>query len=174
MNGIKYSTYPYRKWITYFLLICGVIFIVAALLFIGYKIGSQNEEKPPQIEYKTDTLIVVKRDTVKVVKKVKEYRYDTVVVDNSVYIRDSLQHYIDSTDTYKIDIEAVRLDNYKLDVYRSDSLMHITDSVFIYKEKKDSWWKNRFVVTAGVGAGYGLINKNFDCYVGVGVGIRLW
>ena len=52
--------------------------------------------------------------------------------------------------------------------------MHITDSVFIYKEKKDSWWKNRFVVTVGVGAGYGLINKSFDCYVGVGVGIRLW
>ena len=136
----------WKKVLRYFLLICGVIFSSAALLFIGYKIGSQNEEKPPQIECKTDTLIVVKRDTVKVVKKVREYRYDTVVVDNSVYVRDSLQHYTDSTDTYKIDIEAVRLDNYKLDVYRNDSMMHITDSVFIKREKKDSWWKNRFVI----------------------------
>lgn len=158
----------------YFISICGVILIVTALLSIGYKIGSQNEEKTPQIEYKTDTLVVVKRDTIKVVKKVKEFRYDTVVVNNTVYIKDTLQHYTDSTDMYKIDIEAVRLDNYRLDIYRSDSLVHITDSVFIYKENKDSWWKNRFVVTAGIGVGYGLINKNFDCYVGVGVGIRLW
>lgn len=144
------------------------------MLSIGYKISSQNEEKPPQIKFITDTLVVVKRDTVKVVKKVKEFRYDTVFIDNSVYIRDSLQHYIDSTDVYKIDIEAVRLNNYRLDIYKSDSLVHITDSVFVCEEKKDSWWKNRFVVTAGVGAGYGLFNKNFDCYVGIGVGIRLW
>ena len=164
----------WKKVLRYFLSICSVVLISAALLSIGYKISSQNEEKPTQIKFITDTLVVVKRDTVRVVKKVKEIRLDTVVVNNVVYVKDTLRHYIDSTDIYKIDIEAVKLDNYKLDVYRSDSLIHITDSVFIYQEKKDSWWKNRFVVTAGVGTGYGLINKNFDCYVGVGVGIRLW
>ena len=41
-------------------------------------------------------------------------------------------------------------------------------------KEKESFWHNRFVVTAGVYAGYGLLNHQPDVYVGLGFGVRLY
>lgn len=133
----------------------------------------------PQIEYKNvtkyDTTYVHTIDTITVTKSDIVYK-NTIVLD-TVYLRDTVmlfeqKTYSDSISTIYISGINPELDSIE---YRLPK-----DTVHIYTEKiqtvkeKESFWHNRFVVTAGAFAGYGLLTKKPDIYVGVGVGVRLY
>ena len=133
----------------------------------------------PQVEYETvtkyDTTYVHTIDTVTVTKNDIVYK-NTIVLD-TVYLRDTIKLveqkiYKDTLSTiffHGIDCEIDSIE-YRIP---TDTVKFTIDNT-VYVQPKDNFWKNRFCITAGIYAGYGLITKKPDIYVGVGVGVRLY
>lgn len=94
------------------------------------------------------------------------YHYDTVVVNDKVYIKDTLYDYYFEQDDYTLNVSAVRLDKYKLDIHLRDTVR--INTIMHQPVKKERW---SIGITGGVG--YGLINKKPDAYVGVGITYKL-
>lgn len=144
----------------------GVLFFVIGRCFKGTDI-----ETIVQTDTIVETDTVVDIDTVIYWRTEFEdkYIYDTIVRNDTVYIKDEPQLYKDSTDRYQIEINAVKLYDYNLTVFDRDSMFYTKEIVI--QEKKEKKWKLEFCWSAGFGVHYGLINKNFDVgpYVGFGV-----
>lgn len=157
------------KITTYILAIFSVIFFA---LTIYYK-------NTPQVKYETvtqnDTIVIKSIDTITVTKKDIIYK-ETLVLD-TIYIRDTAliveqKVFEDSISTIYISGVNPELDSIE---YRlpKDTVQIFTEKIQTVKEK-DSFWKNRFVVSAGVFAGYGLVHRQPDIFVGVGCAVRLY
>ena len=129
--------------------------------------------RPPMIKetrtevIKRDTIVNIKKDfdTVFVSQtKYKDiYHYDTIHKENKVYIHDTLHNYAFKEKDYDLDINAVRLDNYKLDIHTKDTIKY-TETVYqtIYKPRK-----NHFTLGLSVGYGYGVKSKDIQPFVGI-------
>lgn len=131
---------------------------------------------------------VVKKDTVVTFKKDFDtvfvcetkyndiYHYDTIHVTNKitnvekVYIQDSIKNYTFNEKDYDLNINAVKLDNYKLDIHAKDTVKY-TETVYqtINKPKKN--W-----ITIGVNAGYGFgfKTKQLEPFIGLGINFNLF
>ena len=126
---------------------------------------------PPQIERIVVRDTIIQTDTISYTKIVKQdkYHYDTIMIRDTVYIADIPQNYTDSCEDYKIDINAVKLYDYSLDIYRVDTFIKEIEKV-PQIERKGGWcWS----VNAGlqVGYGIGITNRQFEPFVGVGLNI---
>lgn len=136
--------------------------------------------RPPMIKetmtevIKRDTIINIKKDfdTVFVSKtKYKDiYHYDTIHHNNIVYVKDTIHNYAFKEKDYDLDINAVRLDNYKLDIHTKDTIKY-TETVYntIYKPKK-----NKIAIGVQGGYGYGFKSKQLEPYIGLGININLF
>ena len=114
--------------------------------------------------YSTDTVFA---DKIKYKNKIV---YDTIVKDNTVYVKDSAVVHRDSTENYTIDISAVKLDWYKLDITHKDTVTYIqTVNNTIYKPKK-----NKIAIGVQGGYGYGFKSKQLEPYIGLGININLF
>ena len=114
--------------------------------------------------YSTDTVFA---DKIKYKNKIV---YDTIVKDNIVYVKDSAVVHRDSTENYTIDISAVKLDWYKLDITHKDTVTYIqTVNNTIYKPKK-----NKIAIGVQGGYGYGFKSKQLEPYIGLGININLF
>ena len=136
-------------------------------------------------EIKTE---VVKKDTVVTFKKDFDtvyitqtkyndiYHYDTIHVKDQitnvekVYIHDSIKNYSFNEKDYDLSINAVKLDNYKLDIHTKDTV-RFTETVYqtINKPKKN--W-----ITIGVnfGYGYGFKSRQLEPFIGLGLNFNLF
>lgn len=128
-----------------------------------------------------------------------KYRYvgDTVYVPSTKMAEDSIYRYSTNTDTisYDLTIAANNVRWHKLNFSLSDSLMIISRSkngvnetrivhsdpvdvtsatVFHPSKTFGEKVKDRVYVGVGVGAGYGVINKKPDVFIGIHAGIKLW
>ena len=135
--------------------------------------------------YNTDTITVdkfiVQRDTV---------RYYTENNDTFMKV-DSVYHYTQNNDTVNlnIDVKAKELEWVNADFKLHDQFMIInrekdgvnqtfidhSDNVTIenttmWHRKDDKKWYQKFTIGPQVGVGYGVLNKNIDVYVGIGIG----
>ena len=136
--------------------------------------------RPPMIKetkteiIKRDTIVNTIRDfdTVFVINtKYKDiYHYDTIHKENKVYIQDTVHNYAFKEKDYNLDINAVRLDNYKLDIHTKDTIKY-TETVYqtIYKPKR-----NKIAIGVQGGYGYGFKSKQLEPYVGLGITINLF
>lgn len=200
-----------------------IILSLAICCFWFWRSSKNNNENLIQEELgfnKTDTQYVqisndkdlkelkkmneVLHDSIKKLSNVKEavqIKYiikrdiDTVFLDNSNVIKDSIYHYSQVSDTinYDLDIKGKEVEWFKLDFSIQDSLMLVTRSVnnqnettithtpntdiqdatvFVPKKKFVEKVSDRLYYGIGVGAGYGLINKKPDIYIGINAGIR--
>ena len=129
-------------------------------------------------EIKTE---VVKKDTVVTFKKDFDtvyitqtkysdiYHFDTIHVKDQitnvekVYIHDTIKNYSFNEKEYDLDINAVKLDNYKLNIHAKDTVRY-TETVYqtINKPKK-----NHFTLGLSVGYGYGIKSKDIQPFVGI-------
>lgn len=123
-------------------------------------------------EIKTE---VVKKDTVVTFEKDFDtvfvcetkyndiYHFDTIHVKDKVYIQDTIKNYSFNEQDYDLNINAVKLDNYKLDIHKKDTIKY-TETVYqtIYKPKK-----NYFTLGLSVGYGYGIKSKDIQPFVGI-------
>lgn len=136
--------------------------------------------RPPMIKetkteiIKRDTIVNTIRDfdTVYVTNtKYKDiYHYDTIHKENKVYIQDTVHNYAFNEKDYNLDINAVRLENYKLDIHTRDTIKY-TETVYqtIYKPKK-----NKIAIGVQGGYGYGFKSRQIEPYVGLGITINLF
>lgn len=138
--------------------------------------------------YNTDTIkvdnFIVKRDTIRITTE-----------DNNTYeMVDSVYHYAQNNDTVNLDIDvkAKQLQWLKADFTINDKFVIINrekdgvnetiinhgdnttiDGTAMWHRKENKKWYQRFTIGPQVGVGYGLVHKNFDAYIGVGVGYQL-
>lgn len=138
--------------------------------------------RPADVVEHTKTEYITQRDTVIDVRhttdtvwadKIKwrdRYVYDTIHKDNVVYVRDTAVVHHDSTRNYTIDVSAVRLNWYKLDIHTRDTVtLTETNTVETFVKQK----KSPFGVGVFAGMGYDPVNKTFGPQVGLGVTFNL-
>lgn len=115
-----------------------------------------------------DTIVETRYDTKTVYVPRTEYRQ--IVVRDTAWVMDSLRAYRDSTDRYVLDVNAVRMDSYRLQIHSKDTIKvpeYHTVETFV-KQKKSP-----FGVGVFAGMGYDPVNKTFGPQVGVGVTFNL-
>lgn len=163
-----------KNWILYTIL--GISIAFTLMLLVSNGCNRSTDE----VIIKTDTIKTIEikeiRDTVYSynIKWKDKLVYDTLIINDTVYLKDEPKHFVDSTEHYKLDIEAVKLYGYNLDIYDTDTVWVEKEKIIIEKEIiKYNFWKNRFIPYVGVGVQYGFINQGFDVGVQIGVGIRL-
>ena len=131
--------------------------------------------KTPQIERIVVRDTIVQTDTISYTKIIKQdrYHYDTIIIRDTVWIADIPQNYTDSCEDFKIDINAVKLYDYSLDIYRVDTFIKEIEKVPQIERKPHFGW----TINAGIQIGYGAninpsdMRMNFSPYIGVGIGI---
>ena len=157
-----------------------LVYILGTLLAVSVAFNivqctTRPTETPTEILEKFVT--VVERDTV--IKTVKDYDtvfvskdhfvYDTIIVNEKVYIEDRPQTYhVDSTD-YTLDINATHLMWYKLQLHRQDTITWrertITETVV---KKQSPWGLGLFL-----GPGYDVYNRQLGLSVGIGLTFKI-
>lgn len=131
--------------------------------------------KSPQIERIVVRDTIVQTDTITHTKIIKQdrYHYDTIMIRDTVWIADIPQNYTDSCEDYRLDINAVKLYDYSLDIYRVDTFIKEIEKAPQIERKKAWGWS----INAGLQIGYGLnvnpsnMQANFSPYIGIGIGI---
>lgn len=122
---------------------------------------------------KKDTIVTFKKDfdTVFVTqtKYNNIYHYDTIHVKDKVtnvekvYIQDTLKNYSFNEKDYDLNINAVKLDNYKLNIHAKDTIKYVQTVYETINKPK----KNHFTLGLSVGYGYGIKSKDIQPFVGI-------
>ena len=123
-----------------------------------------NNEKEVIVE-KTDTIIdyMYKTDTIYNTKTNTEYKY--ITKNDTVYIENKPEIYKDSTDNYDITIQSVKMDWYKLNIHKRDTITYAKEIIKnVYNKKKQHF---NHGITLGVG--YGVCNQKPDLFIGYSV-----
>ena len=125
----------------------------------------------PEIKY--DTIVEIKYDTITITKEKIKYvdriKLDTLHLHDTIFIKEQIN--------YRDSFVSVWCSGYRPEI---DSIHYKIPEKTVYVDKvievpnKDSFWKNRFVITVGFSAQYGLINQKIDVGPYVGVGIRIF
>lgn len=149
-------------------ILIGFICVLTGFL-LGGGVVYHFATKTPQIERIVVRDTIVQTDTITHTKIIKQdkYHYDTIMLRDTVWIADIPQVYSDSTDTYKIDINAVKLYDYDLSIYRVDTFIKEIEKV-PQIERKGGFKKNIGVGIMG-GYGLGIQSRQFEPFIGVGV-----
>lgn len=123
---------------------------------------------------KKDTITDVIRDydTVYVsqTKYKDRYHYDTVMVENKVYVRDTIRNYDFKEKEYDLSVYAVKLDRYKLDIHAKDTVTYTkTEMKTVVKPKKN-------LISVGIigGYGYGFNSNRVEPFIGAGITLNLF
>ena len=132
----------------------------------GYKLEKeyitvQKRDTIVEYKYSTDTIYNTKTNT--------EYKYLTI--NDTAYIENKPEIYKDSTDNYDITIQSVKMDWYKLNIHKRDSIQYenkIIRETIVKKEKQ-----NPFGISLFLGPGYDLYNKQMGVSVGIGLTFRI-
>lgn len=153
-----------------------IILTILSVVLLATTIYYANNQ---QVKYETvtknDTIIIHSFDTITIENTEISYR-DIIVLD-TVFVKDTTL--LVEQKTYQDTISTIYFKGINAEIdsieYRlsKDTIIVNTETIQTVKEK-DNFLKNRFVVTAGVYAGYGLITKKPDIYVGLGFGVRLY
>lgn len=157
-------------------LIIGVAIYPLLVLLLCFTAG-RTENTPQQTEpICYDTIVVVKHDTIRSIRTILQetYKYDTVVLRDTVFVADIPQNYVDSTPDYRIDIRAVKLYGYDLDIYKTSTNTQVLprEPQAASKERKGKFGQS---IVVGLQAGYGLgiqpstMQARFEPYVGIGI-----
>ena len=109
---------------------------------------------------KTDTLYTPNGDTIKVDLKKKEYSNQLINQNDTIQYHAFLTGRSLETEDYPT------LDS--INIKASHRIINTTTII----EKPIPTKKKLFCVSPQAGVGYGLINKKFDTYVGIGIGIN--
>ena len=124
-----------------------------------------NIEKEVTVE-KTDTIVEYKykTDTIYNTKTNTEYKY--ITKNDTAYIENKPEIYKDSTDNYDITIQSVKMDWYKLNIHKRDTITYTKEIIKnVYTKPK----KQNFNHGITLGVGYGVWNQKPDLFIGYSV-----
>ena len=149
--------------------------ILSVVLFFSNIYYANNKKVEYRETIKSDTIVIKSIDTITVTKKDIIYK-ENIILD-TIYLKDTAlvveqKVYEDTISTVYFQGINAEIDSIKYKLTK-DTVQIYTEKIQTVKEK-DNFWKNRFVVTAGIYAGYGLLTHKPDIYVGLGFGVRLY
>lgn len=152
-----------------------VIAVLSLLLALSVTFQYHYHSNRNSVEnsLKTDTVTVIKIDTITIEKPVLKYKYITKVITDTLYNTDSIlvpvripiERTIFQDSTYRAVVSGYRASLDTIQVYPIHTYTTITN--MITKQK-------RFNIGVQAGVGYGVFNKKPDIYVGLGVSYRLF
>jgi hypothetical protein len=124
---------------------------------------------PPVIKY--DTIVEVKYDTItkEKIKYKERIKLDTLYLHDTIFIKEQIN--------YRDSIASIWVSGFHPEI---DSIHYTIPEKTVYVDKivevqkKESFWKNRFVITAGFSTQYGLVHKQWDVGPYVGIGVRIF
>ena len=155
------------KWGRIVIVALSLLLIIATISLILSHYGKTSPERVVEYIHTRDTVIKWKYDTDTIYMTNTRVEYETKVINDTVWIKDEPVTTTDSTSNYVIDINAVKLNWYRLRMMRNDTITMNTTTV-----KTISSPRSGFFYGLGVGAGYGFINRKPDIFVGGMIGYR--
>ena len=153
-----------------------LIYILSILLIISLSLNIYYYNKGCSSNYKLEKeyITVQKRDTIVEYKYSTDTIYNTktnteyknIVINDTVYIENKPEIYKDSTDNYDITIQSVKMDWYKLNIHKRDTITYTKEIIKnVYNKKK----QNHFTHGISLGFGYGFINRKPDLFLGYSI-----
>ena len=155
------------KWGKIVIVALSLSLMITTISLILSRSGKTSPERVVEYIHTRDTVIQWKYDTDTVYMTNTRIEYETKVINDTVWIKDEPVTTTDSVSNYVIDINAVKLNWYRLRMMRNDTITINTTTV-----KTISPPRGGFFYGLGVGAGYGLINRKPDIFVGGMIGFR--
>ena len=154
-----------------------LIYIISILLIISLALNVYQCNRKKDVAEIEKEVIVEKCDTI-IQTKLKtdtiyfnNIQYKTINAKDTVWIEAKNREYKDSTEDYDITINAVKLNNYQLNIHKRDSIQYenkIIRETIVKKEKQ-----NPFGVSLFLGPAYDLYNKQMGVSVGIGLTFRI-
>ena len=154
-----------------------LIYILSIILIISLALNVYQCNRKKDVAEIEKEVIVEKCDTI-IQTKLKtdtiyfnDIQYKTINVRDTVWIEAKNREYKDSTEDYDITINAVKLNNYQLNIHKRDSIQYenkIIKETIVKKEKQ-----NPFGVSLFLGPAYDLYNKQMGVSVGIGLTFRI-
>lgn len=150
-----------------------LLILVSVFVFLfGYGFhGCTHKGKVTEVVH-TDTIQTIRVDTIRVERTFTDYVYDTIVVNDTVYVADIPRVYTDSTADYALNVRAVKMYDYRLDIFRVDTITRYVQEKPTEPKKRGKCGQS-FVI--GLQAGYGLgvqpttMQARFEPYIGIGI-----
>lgn len=155
------------KWGKIVIVALSLLLMITTISLILSHSGKTSPERVVEYIHERDTVIKWKYDTDTVYMTNTRIKYETKVINDTVWIKDEPVTTTDSTSNYVIDINAVKLNWYRLRMMKNDTIAINTTTV-----KTINAPKSGFYYGLGVGAGYGFINRKPDIFVGFTIGYR--
>lgn len=145
--------------------------IIILLTMLCFHFGFKEPEVKTEMIVKCDTIVKVDTFTVEKekIKYVDRIKIDTLYLHDTIFIKEQIN--------YRDSIASIWISGFQPEI---DSIHYKIPEKTIYVDKvievpkKDSFWKNRFVITAGFSTTYGLVHKQWDVGPSLTVGIRLY
>ena len=154
-----------------------LLYILSIILIISLALNVYQCNRKKDVAEIEKEVIVEKCDTI-IQTKLKtdtiyfnDIQYKTINVKDTVWIEAKNREYKDSTEDYDITINAVKLNNYQLNIHKRDSIQYenkIIKETIVKKEKQ-----NPFGVSLFLGPAYDLYNKQMGVSVGIGLTFRI-
>lgn len=155
------------KWGKIVIVALSLLLMITTISLILSHSWKTSPEMVVEYVHKTDTVIKWKYDTDTIYMTNTRVEYETKVINDTVWINDEPVTTTDSTSNYVIDINAVKLNWYRLRMMKNDTITINTTTV-----KTISSPKSGFYYGLGVGAGYGIVNRKPDIFLGGMIGYR--
>lgn len=155
------------KWGKIVIVALSLLLMITTISLILSHSWKTSPERVVEYIHIRDTVIQWKYDTDTIYMTNTMVEYETKVINDTVWINDEPVTTTDSTSNYVIDINAVKLNWYRLRMMRNDTITISTTTV-----KTISSPRSGFYYGLGVGAGYGLINRKPDIFLGGMIGYR--
>lgn len=156
------------RTLTWILGIILALSLVSNIALIAERERNSTPKRVVEYIHKRDTVIQWKYDTDTIYMTNTKVKYETKVINDTVWIKDKPFTTTDSTSNYVIDINAVKLNWYRLRMMKNDTITINTTTV-----KNINSPKSGFYYGIGVGMGYGFVNQKPDIFVGLTIGYRL-
>ena len=155
------------KWGKIIFVALSLLLMITTISLIFSHSGKTSPERVMEYIHKRDTVIKWKYDSDTVYMTNTKTKYETKVINDTVWIKNEPFTTTDSTSNYVIDINAVKLNWYRLKMMKNDTITINTTTVRTINSHKSG-----FFYGLGMGVGYGFINRKPDIFVGLTIGYR--
>ena len=153
------------KWGKIIFVALSLLLMITTISLILSHSGKTSPKRVVEYIHKRDTVIKWKYDTDTVYMTSTRTKYETKVINDTVWIKDEPVTATDSTSNYVIDINAVKLNWYRLRMMKNDTITISTTTVKTINSPKSGLYYG-----LGMGVGYGFINQKPDIFVGLTIG----
>lgn len=153
------------------------IIVIMILTMLCVHFGLKEPEIKTETIVKTDT--VVRVDTFTITKEKIKYKerkiIDTLYVykeNDSIPLEQEQIHYSDSIADIFVSGYHPEIDSIHYTI--PEKTIYVDKIVKETVERQKKWYEDRFIINAGIGVHYGIINQQFDVGPYVGFGVRIF